>query len=200
MERFVLLLDNLSTHTEETFKMSVCDLGGLVWFGLPDATDLWQPADAGYAQVLKSLIWSDEEENADRWFGNDKLFSAKERRILISHWAGEAWDKLSSEKYDSFREGIWQTTGCMVTVDGTNDKKIKPEGLAQYTVPPPSVVEPTPQTPVVNTPDTVANINEDDYEEEVNELENEENDFEVSNDGQDDGETDGNFDIFHLLV
>ena len=206
MERFVLLLDNLSTHTEENFKKSVCDLGGLVWFGLPDATDLWQPVDAGYAQVLKSLIskeqqlWLDEEENADRWFGNDKPFSAKERRILISHWAGEAWDKLSSEKYDSFREGIWQTTGCMMTVDGTNDEKIKPEGLAQYTVPPPSVVEPTPQTPVVNTPDTVVNINEDDYEEEVNELENEENDFEVSNEGQDDGERDGIFDIFHLLV
>lgn len=141
MERFVLLLDNLSTHTEENFKKSVCDLGGLVWFGLPDATDLWQPVDAGYAQVLKSLIskeqqlWLDEEENADRWFGNDKPFSAKERRILISHWAGEAWDKLSSEKYDSFREGIWQTTGCMMTVDGTNDEKIKPEGLVQYTVP-----------------------------------------------------------------
>ena len=78
-----------------------------------------------------------------------------------------------------------------MTVDGTNDEKIIPEGLAQYTVPLPSVVEPTPQTPVVNTSNTVANINEDDYEEEVNELENEENDFEVSNEGQDDGERDG---------
>ena len=85
-------------------------------------------------------------------------------------------------------------------VDGTNDEKIKPEGLAQYTVHPPSVVEPTPQTPVVNTPDTVENINEDDCEEEISELENEENDFEVSNEGQDDGERDGIFDIFHLLV
>ena len=90
MERFVLLLDNLSTHTEENFKKSVCDLGGLVWFGLPDATDLWQSADAGYEQGLKSLIskeqrvWLDEEENADRWFGNDKPFSTKERRILGS--------------------------------------------------------------------------------------------------------------------
>ena len=86
-----------------------------------------------------------------------------------------------------------------MTVDGTNDEKIKQECLAQYTVPPPSVVEPTPQTPVVNTPDTVASINEDDYKEEVNELENEKNDFEVSNEGQDDGERDGIFDIFHLL-
>ena len=102
----------------------------MVWFGLPDVTDLWQPVDAGYAQILKSLIskgqqlWFDKEENADRWFGNDKPFSAKERRILISHWAGKTWDKLSSEKYDSFREGIWQITGCMMTVDGTNDEKI----------------------------------------------------------------------------
>ena len=52
----------------------------------------------------------------------------------------------------------------------------------------------------MNTPDTIANINEDDYEEEVSELENEENDFEVLNEGQDDGEREGIFDIFHLLV
>ena len=30
-----------------------------------------------------------EEENADRW-NDGKSFSAKERRILISHWTGEA--------------------------------------------------------------------------------------------------------------
>ena len=79
MERFVLLLDNLSTHTEENFKKSVCDLGGLVWFGLKSLISKEQQ------------LWLDEEENADRWFGNDKPFSAKERRILISHWADEAW-------------------------------------------------------------------------------------------------------------
>jgi len=41
--------------------------------------------DAGYAQVLKSLVakeqqdWLDIEENSDHWFSNEKSFSTKER-------------------------------------------------------------------------------------------------------------------------
>ena len=102
------VMDNClkEAHTTDKFKNGVSELSGLVWYGLPDATDLWQPVDTGYAQVLKALIakeqqdWLDDESNADRWFGNEKSFFAKERRILISHWAGEAWTKLCGSKYE----------------------------------------------------------------------------------------------------
>ena len=109
LERFVLLLDKLTAHKTDEFKQEVSRMSGVVWFGLPDATDLWQPVDAGYAQVLKSLIakeqqtWLDIETNADRWFGNAEPYTAKERRILVSYWAGKAWDKLSDSYYDKLR-------------------------------------------------------------------------------------------------
>ena len=53
--KFVLLLDNLKGQMQEDFKEAVSELNGLLWYGLPDATDLWQPVDAGYASCLKSL-------------------------------------------------------------------------------------------------------------------------------------------------
>ena len=89
----MLLLDNLEAHIKEEFKEVVNSLSGVVWFGLPNATDLWQPVDAGYAQVLKAFVrtehreWLAQEKNADRWFCNTEPFTAKERRILISYWA-----------------------------------------------------------------------------------------------------------------
>ena len=44
---------------------------------------------------LKALIasehrkWLDIDNNSDRWFGNEQPYSAKERRILTTHWAGD---------------------------------------------------------------------------------------------------------------
>ena len=109
IDRFVLLLDNLAAHTKDKFKEAVHNISGVVWYGLPNATDLWQPVDAGYSQVLKALIavehrdWLDYDNNADRWFCNEEPYTAKERRILITEWAGNAWDKLSQQKYDKLR-------------------------------------------------------------------------------------------------
>ena len=57
---------------------------------MPNLTDLWQPVDAGFGELLKVITkqehkyWLDCDENADRWYGNTELFSAKERRILIT--------------------------------------------------------------------------------------------------------------------
>ena len=31
-------------------------LKGVVWYGLKNATDLWQQVDAGYAQLVKLLV------------------------------------------------------------------------------------------------------------------------------------------------
>ena len=67
-----------------------------MWYGLPGGKDLWQPVDVVYAQVLKALIgielcdWLDRETSPDRCFNNENPISAKERRNLITEWAGEA--------------------------------------------------------------------------------------------------------------
>ena len=151
-----MLLDNLEAHCTEEFKVAVRDQKGLVRYGLAEGTDLWQPVDAGYAQVLKTLIsrehhdWLDRDDNADRWFQNEKPYTAMERRILITNWAGEAWKKLSKPEYDNLRKSCWVKTGCLLTADGSDDNLVKPEGLDGYKVPPPSFCDRNSSTPRSN--------------------------------------------------
>ena len=148
-ERFVPFCDNLTAQVSEEFKESVSKLNGVVWYGLPNATDLWQPVDAGYAQILKTLIcqaqrrWLDDDVNAEKWYGHDSSFTSKERRILITHWIGEAYEKLTSVEYDHLRLRVWQKTGCLITADGSDDQLINPEGLKNYVVPPPAYFPPS---------------------------------------------------------
>ena len=54
--RFVLICDNLTAQTKSEFLDAISKLKGVVWFGLKNATDLWQQVDAGYAQILKVLV------------------------------------------------------------------------------------------------------------------------------------------------
>ena len=61
----------LSTCSK-SFRNSTNDLGGITWFGVPNATDIWQPVDGGYAATLKTLInleffnWLDDEYNVEK--------------------------------------------------------------------------------------------------------------------------------------
>merc|ERR1711981_418281 len=143
-EEFLLICDNLNAQTSEAFKQSVRSINGLVWYGLPGATDKWQPVDAGYGFTLKHLIkqqqneWLDLEDengrpNIDLW-ADIKLLPAPFRRILITEWVGNATDKLNHSNYDNFRWNCFEKTGMLMTADGSNDDKIKPEGLTNYKV------------------------------------------------------------------
>ena len=156
--KFVLFCDNLTAQCTDEFKNEVSAVTGVVWYGLSSATDLWQPVDSGYGELLKVLMsqhhnrWLDDDDNAERWYGNERPYTAKERRILISHWAGEAYKKLCSTEYDAFRVKIWQKTGCLMTADGTDDDRVQPEGLADYKLPPPLLLlDPATAQPSTNT-------------------------------------------------
>ena len=96
LDRYVLYCDNLSAQQSDEFKQAVASKHGVVWFLPKNATDIVQPVDAGYAQILKVLIkqmqmkWLEDEENADKWYLPDNGLTAKERIILISQWVGNA--------------------------------------------------------------------------------------------------------------
>ena len=155
--RHILLLDNLEAYTKDDFKKLVNSLSRVVWYGLPNATDLWQPVDAGYAQVLISLIsiehreWLEFDNNTDSGFVMKNYSVLKERRIIISNWAGNASGKLLSSRYDHLRRQCWIKTGCLISADGSNDNFIKQEGLSNYDVVPPSCLDPSSKL-VVNNP------------------------------------------------
>ena len=160
LNNFVLLLDNLKGQMWDDFKDAVAGAKGLLWYGLPGATNLWQAVDARYTATLKALIavehskWLDTDNHSDRWFGNEEPYTVKERQILITHWAREAWKALSSAKYDKQRRKCWMMTGCLMTANnGSEDCLIKPEGLDNFSVPPTSTIDPTSQQPTGNHAD-----------------------------------------------
>ena len=106
---------------------------------------------------MKQLIgqahrdWLDFDVNSDRWFGHENSFTAMERRILLTHWSGEAWNKFTTdEKYEQVRWNVFERTGCLLTVDRSGDHIIKPEGLPNYVIPTPSVLEPIDHLPSTN--------------------------------------------------
>ena len=59
-------------------------------------------------------------------------------------------------------------TGCLITTDNSEDHLIKPEGLPEYQVPPPSLVEPVESTAVSNLNDV--SPREIDFNESRNEI------------------------------
>ena len=180
---FILFLDNLEAHVQESFRNSIKDLWGITWFGVPNATDIWQPVDGGYAATLKTLInqeffnWLDDEDNVEKWYGAESHFTASEKCILITKWAGNGYHQLNRPSYDKFRWRLFEKTGCLITADGSEDNKINPEGLRNYKVPPPIMLDPSaapPASPTVPEKDSNDTKNEDvfdDFEGE-NEMDN----------------------------
>ena len=147
LDRFVLFCDNLSAQVTPVFKSAVKELGGITWYGVPNATDIWQPVDAGFAQLLKRHVameqdqWLCEEENIEKWLETDgKKLSVKERRILITEWVGQAYNRLSGPEFSDYRRRMFSKTGCLITADGSEDSLISPEGLTNYVVPPPLLI------------------------------------------------------------
>ena len=56
LDKFSFLCETLR---KEEFKAAVADQAGLVWYRLPNGTELWQSVDAGRAQVLQQLVGSE---------------------------------------------------------------------------------------------------------------------------------------------
>ena len=114
-EEFVLICDNLAAQVSNDFKAAVRKINGIVYFGPPGATDIWQPVDAGYGYILKKLTaqaqdaWMELDENLDLW--TQGKLSASDRRILMTQWVGQAADKLQSSDYDHFRWRCFEKTG-----------------------------------------------------------------------------------------
>ena len=100
----------------------------------------------------------DRDENADRWYANTEPYFAKESRILITHWVGDAQNKLlSDQQYKPFLWRMFQKTGCLITGNGIDDDKIQPEGSPNYKVYPPMPLDSAAAAPVSNKVHPVKN-------------------------------------------
>ena len=130
----VLFADNVGFQQSKEFHEKCRDELNTVVYMLPENhTDKLQPIDAGCGRMMKLKIgaametWLEEKDNLDKW--QDKL-SARERRILMTQWTGEAWSELCSNQ--TFFKRLFEKTGCLITSDGSDDFKISPQGLEDY--------------------------------------------------------------------
>ena len=59
------------------------------------------------------------------------------RRILITHWVGDAWERLTThpDYHDTFKR-CCETTGALITANGSRDELINAlKGMTTYKVP-----------------------------------------------------------------
>ena len=132
--------------------------------------------DAGYAQILKVLVrqafdhWIENDDNIDKWFNPDKTFTAKDCRILVCNWAGEAYKNLLGPEYDNLRRCCF---GYPISADGSEDEFITREGLSNYVVPPPmSLLDLSASLPVPQPPDVPDDEDEPDQRDKLSDMAN----------------------------
>ena len=130
--------------------------------------------------------WREHERSED-------MFTASEKKILMTKWLGDAYREFSSWKYDCLHYHLFQKTRCLITADRVDDKFIQPEGLANYVVALPSPLDPSFDAPVIGN-DT-ATESEQNEAEEADDFEGEKEDFEVG-DQQEEREQS----IFDILI
>ena len=76
--------------------------------------------------------WLMEEKNMEMW-ETEKGMTAAQRRILISNLVSAANKEIL--KNDKLRIGCFQRTGMLLTLDGSDDNKIWPQGLSKNFLP-----------------------------------------------------------------
>ena len=130
----VIFADNVGFQLNKEFHEACRKEVNAVVYLLPENhTDKVQPIDAGCGKLLKTRIgqamerWLEEDDNLELW--HDKI-SAKKRRVLMTKWTAEAWKELAADKM--FFTKLFEKTGCLITADGSDDDKIRPQALEAY--------------------------------------------------------------------
>ena len=125
----VLFADSVSFQLDRAFHEKCrYECNTLVYLLPENQTDKVQPVDSGVGWTMKKKIeqsldkWLEIEDNIDKWHDN---LTAKERRIPMTKWVGDAWDELQC--YQDFFSKAFQRTGYLMTIHGSEDYLIKPQ-------------------------------------------------------------------------
>lgn len=100
-------------------------------FFIPEGCiSLVQPLDISINKILKNgisqLIDEEMDRNPTKW--DDKAFNVSDRRVLITHCVGEAWEWLHRERKDMIVKAFRQV-GLTLPIDGSQDSEIKIKDL-----------------------------------------------------------------------
>jgi hypothetical protein len=134
-KEFLLSHDNLDGQVQPEWKAALRSRGvkGNAHSLLAGNTDGIQVVDGGVGASIKR----EEEEVFDEWCEtptnwaewSSGRMSASRKRVLFTMWYGEAWDRVC--KVFNFCK-VFDKTGANLTADGSEDDKIKIEGLDSF--------------------------------------------------------------------
>lgn len=70
--------------------------------------------------MLEQADWLDQD--LDNWLKWDcVVLTMCEKRMLVTHWFGEAYQKFMSMKYFKLRIAAFECSGCVVDIHGQGD-------------------------------------------------------------------------------
>ena len=137
-QKMLVFCDNLDAHVCDATKKIFAD-GNVFLFCLPPSvTEAVQAIDAGYGRSMRCAVgralneWLMKDENMEKW-ESEKGLTAPDRRVLISNLVSKANQEVL--KNDTARIGCFQRTGMLLTLDGSDDDKIRPQGLSKKFLP-----------------------------------------------------------------
>jgi DDE superfamily endonuclease len=131
-KKVLLFCDNLSAHVAQETRQIYAGGNVFLYFLPPSVTESLQAIDAGYGRSMRCAIgrlldkWLLDEDNLALW-ENEAGMVPGDRRVLMSRFVALANDEVL--KNDKMRIGCFQRTGMLMTLDGSEDDKIRPQAL-----------------------------------------------------------------------
>jgi hypothetical protein len=124
-----VICDSLDAHVHPAFYEALLSTKMMRSLLKPNETEALQSIDVGIAAIFKWLIgdvqdrWlMQDPENLEVWEGD---MSASLRRVLVTMWVGAAHERLCRDYQETITK-CFEKCGQLMTMDGTNDNKIKP--------------------------------------------------------------------------
>ena len=113
--RTLMFCDNLDAQVHDGFLDELKRNGTTRNLLVAGETEMLQPIDAGIGSTIKIIMgqiqdeWLDRDDNLNLWESSD--LNARERRILITQWLGEAWERLTTSPayVDTFFKSFQKT-------------------------------------------------------------------------------------------
>jgi len=130
----VLILDRHGAQMLPEFKAMMAMNDTVLAYTPPDCTDCVSPVDKNFSGNIKKIIGdfyhADMEENYESWCDPLGGLSAWEIRVRLAVWTAAAWAVLRKDA--AFLRSTFTETGCLIAMNGSENKLIKIKGLPNY--------------------------------------------------------------------
>ena len=132
----LLGMDRHGPQTTEIFKSIMQNHNTVPAYTPPDCTDSVAPCDhhvfARIKKIISRLYDIALDGNRESWCNPPEFggLRAWQRRVYLATWAAVAWDIVKRDK--DFLRSSFISTGWLIAKDGSENNKIKVDGVVNY--------------------------------------------------------------------